>query len=254
MRNIIRSICFLSTLTLVMPGCGDNSLTSGTSSTTNQGGGTGSSFTADYTRIDPSSLSIDELNAARALRMSLEHASVGGNILDGMNALAASNSVRYSFSNWSWHARGNPGWKAKVDQFSAWVSGNASGCDVFQMKFCYIDQDASFTYYRDAMLALESLYPSKKFIWWTMPVMTNGSDNSLRQAFNTQVREYCSANSKYLFDIASIESHDASGQSVTSSGSEAMYAAWSSDGGHLSSAGEARMAGAMWWLMVQLSK
>jgi hypothetical protein len=208
---------------------------------------------ADHSHLNISDISQSDLDSARALRMSLDHASVGGNILGGMNALQTSDATRYTFSNWHWRNRGNPGWQAKVDQFVTWVSSQQSN-DVFQMKLCYIDEGASFTYYRDKMQFLESTYPTKRFIWWTMPICTSGSDNSLRQTFNNLVRTYCAANNKPLFDIADIESHDSSGSTVKSEGFEAMAAEWSSDGGHLNAAGAARMAKAMWWIMVQLAK
>ncbi len=184
--------------------------------------------------------------------MNLQHASVGSNILSGMNALATSDATRYSLPNWVWTARGNPGWQEKLTGFATFVAANADHYDVFQMKFCFIDQAADFAAYRDQLLSLESGYPTKRFIWWTMPIKTSGSDNALRAQFNQQVRAYCAANGKPLFDIAAIESHDAAGNPVTADGSEAMDPAWSSDGGHLGDAGADRAAKAMWWLMARL--
>ena len=219
----------------------------------NGGTGSGSAPKADHTTLDVSLIPVSALNNARALNMSLDHASVGGNIQSGMNALVTSNSARYSYPNWDWRPRGNPGWKEKVDQFVTWVTANSGSYDVFQMKFCFVDNGASFTYYRDNMLALEAAYPAKKFIWWTMPICTSGSENSARQTFNNLVRAYCAANNKPLFDIADIESHDASGSAVTESGYEAMAPAWSSDGGHLTSDGRLRVAEAMWFMMAEIA-
>lgn len=204
---------------------------------------------ADHTTLQVESLSQEALDKARALRMNLDHASVGDNILGGMRALEGTDKTRYAFPNWVWRDRGNPGAKAKVDQFVQWVGENSAKYDVFMTKFCFIDQDADFAYYRDNMLALEAKYPTKKFVWWTMPIMTNA--DAARNAFNSAVRKYCAANNKPLYDLAAIESHKASGAAVSSKG-DAMDQAYSDDGGHLNDAGALRAAKAMWWLMTKL--
>jgi hypothetical protein len=183
--------------------------------------------------------------------MSFSHASVGGNIWSGLTTLAE--DTTYAFPNWTDNNRGNPGWEAKIAEFETWVAAHASENDVFQNKFCYIDQDADFGTYRDSMISLASSYPSKTFVWWTMPITTDGSDNALRQAFNQRVRDYCSTNNKPLFDIADIESHTATGTAVTSAGNEALDPAQSSDGGHLNDLGSARAAKAQWVLMAKIA-
>jgi len=208
---------------------------------------------ADHTTVAASSIPLAALDAARALRMHLRHASVGANLWGGLTVLAASDPARHAFPAWTEVDRGNPGWRAKIDDFSSFVSAHAAEHDVFQMKLCYIDQHASFGAYRDALLALEAAHPTRTIVWWTMPLMTSGSENALRATFNRQVRDYCAANGKPLYDIAAIESHDAAGNPVTSGGVEAMAPAWSSDGGHLNAAGRARAAQAMWWLMARLA-
>jgi len=62
-------------------------------------------------------------------------------------------------------SRGNPGWQAKVDDLVSQTASRSSSFDVLTMKFCYIDSDASFSYYRDRMLQIETAYPSKRFVW-----------------------------------------------------------------------------------------
>ena len=71
-----------------------------------------------------------------------------------------------------------------------------------------------------------------------MPIET--SSNAARQGFNDQVRAYAQANGKVLFDIADVEAYNAAGQKRTDIyGREIMWPEWTSDGGHLSSAGAA---------------
>ena len=205
---------------------------------------------ADHTATALASIPDAALPAAANLRLLVRHASVGGNINSGLDALEGLNA-KYDRSNWIFESRGNPGWQAKVDDLVAQAATRASSFDVLTMKFCYIDTDASYTYYRDKMLWLEATYPTKRFVWWTMPIET--SSNASRQAFNDSVRTFARANGKILFDIADIEAYNAAGQKRTDgSGREIMWDEWTSDGGHLSDAGAQRVASGLWWLMARL--
>ena len=204
----------------------------------------------DHTSTALASIPDAALPPAANLRLLLRHASVGGNIDGGLDALQGQNA-KYDRSRWTFESRGNPGWQAKVDDLVAQAAGRTGSFDVLTMKFCYIDSDASFSYYRDRMLQIETAYPSKRFVWWTMPIET--SSNAARQSFNDQVRVYARANGKVLFDIADIEAYNAAGQKRTdTNGREIMWPEWTSDGGHLSSAGAQRVASAWWWLMARL--
>jgi hypothetical protein len=205
---------------------------------------------ADHTATTLASIPDAALGPAANLRLLLRHASVGGNINSGLDALQSQNA-KYNRSRWIFQNRGNPGWQAKVDDLVAQAAAYSSSYDVLTMKFCYIDSDASFTYYRDKMLQLETGYPAKRFVWWTMPIET--TSNAARQGFNDQVRAYARANGKVLFDIADVEAYNAAGQKgIDIYGREIMWPEWTSDGGHLSSAGAVRVASAWWWLMARL--
>lgn len=251
MRRSLFFLGALSCLTLVL-GCSGSSGSGGSTPVTQPTLPAGG-FRVDHTTLSAGSIPVSAMDLARARRMHLSHASVGGNLWAGLMALQAGDAGRYAFPNWQHVDRGNPGWQAKVDQFEVLVASQQTSFDVFQMKLCYIDEAASFAYYRDAMVKLEGLYPTKRFVWWTMPLSTTGAANAQRAAFNQSVRTYCSQNNKILFDIAAIESHDANGNAVTSGGSEAMAPAWSSDGGHLNASGSDRVAKALWWLMARAS-
>jgi len=206
---------------------------------------------ADHASTDVAAIPDAAIANAAALRLLVRHASVGGNIDSGLDALHAANA-RYDRGLWDFQSRGNPGWQAKVDDLVSQAAAQGASFDVLTMKFCYIDPNASFTYYRDAMLGLEGTYPTKRFVWWTIPIETSGNTN--RQAFNDQVRAYALANGKVLFDIADIESHDAAGvKRVDGNGRELMCDEWTSDGGHLSAAGSQRVASALWWLMARVA-
>ncbi len=210
----------------------------------------GQAIVADHRATDLGSVPDAAIANAASLRLLVRHASVGGNISSGLDTLHTQ-AAKYDRSLWSFQNRGNPGWQAKVDDLVAQTALQASSFDVLTMKFCYIDPNASFTYYRDALLQLEASFPTKRFVWWTIPIETSG--NTARQAFNDQVRAYALANGKLLFDIADIESHNAAGVKRTdSSGRELLWDEWTSDGGHLNSAGAVRVASALWWLMARI--
>jgi hypothetical protein len=205
---------------------------------------------ADHTATALASIPDSALPAAVNLRLLVRHASVGGNINSGLDALETLNA-KYDRARWIFQSRGNPGWQAKVDDLVAQTALYSSSYEVLTMKFCYIDTDASFPYYRDKMLQLEIDYPTKRFVWWTMPIET--TSDAGRQAFNDSVRTFARTSGKVLFDIADIEAYNTAGQKRTDgSGYEIMWPEWTSDGGHLSGAGAQRVASALWWLMARL--
>ena len=228
----------------------------------------------DHTDVDGvASLPQSTMDAVGGQRWFFSHASVGGNMMSGMADLHASNPGRYQldqasvgFDDGQNRAdppptpttagmiyecdRGNPGWQAKITIFqnavntSGWRSGAAT---IVMDKFCFIDQDANATQYVDALAALEAAWSATTFVYTTLPLTTDeDSDNVLRNQYNTAVRQYCQSHARLLFDIADMESHDPAGQAITfaSDGQtyQKLYSGYSSDGGHLSSAGCQRIA------------
>ncbi|MCB0749266.1 MAG: S-layer homology domain-containing protein [Ignavibacteriae bacterium] len=219
----------------------------------------------DYRYTDASSLSQTELDNARKQDVLFNHQSVGSNIITGLDTMKKADPGRYSISmkasqDISWYdtydginhfkegANGAP--SGKISGKKNLVATYNSKIDVAFMKFCFVDVsadlDALWIEYRDAMEELESTYPNIKFIWWTMPITINGSQD--RDSFNANIRNYVNQNNKILFDIASIESHDPSGNAIKDSGYDAMYSGYTDDGGHLNTSGQARAAAAIWHL------
>jgi hypothetical protein len=181
----------------------------------------------------------------------VRRASVGGNIDAGLNAIQTENA-KYDRSHWIFYDRGNPGWEAKVIDLDTFTVAHTTEYDVFSMKFCFIDPDVGFICYRDTLLQLEAAYPTKRFVWWTIPIETSGNSN--RQLFNDSIRAFAIAHGKVLFDMADIESHNAAGiKLVDGSNRELMCSEWTSDGGHLSLDGAQRVADAWWWLMARIA-
>lgn len=139
--------------------------------------------------------------------------------------------------------RGNIGWEQKVDAFAAELAGGwGNAADIVINKLCYLDAsslflpllpDNAWSEYAvsnsrgTALAQLELLYPSTQFVYVTMPVIAatapvgyvdefNRQEALARVAnFNTQLRLWTQANNKLLLDLADIESHDPSGNAVT---------------------------------------
>ena len=198
------------------------------------------------------------------LKIFFAHASVGGNVMEGLLNLHSVNSSRYPLTHEAVggtpgttskgtiydYSRGNPGWAEKISSFEQYIANgwHATTVDIVMNKFCYIDQNADWTSYRDSMLALEAAYPTTRFIYWTMPIQTSsGYSDVLRAKFNQNLRDWIATqNNKILFDIADIEAWSPAGVHQTFSYGEQiyekMYSGYTSDGGHLNSTGSERVA------------
>jgi len=198
------------------------------------------------------------------LKWYFAHASVGANMMDGISDLHAKNSALYQIQGISAekvppvatqggviyeHNRGNPGWKAKFDQFESCVSNgwHYPTVNIAMSKLCYIDQHASFKYYVNSMTNLEAAFPQTVVVYTTMPLMTDeDSDNFLRNAFNQRLREWTQQNGRVLFDIADIEAHDPNGKVCNFQYRNKTYQklcdSYTKDGGHLNEPGRQLVA------------
>lgn len=235
-------------------------------------------FVIDHTRVDAAQIPQTWLDQARDLDIFFAHKSVGNNILDGMADLQAMNPTRYTMatavSGASWFTNnsgilhqslgtnGEP--YTKIDGFDAFIRGGYGVADAAMMKFCpgdtlpfgVVPAADIWAAYRDTMTALAADYPDAAIVWWTMPISTAADNrgNDEKTIFNTAVRSHCAANDCILFDIADIESHDPAGTAVFSStGDEALWAGYASDGAHLNEVGRQRVAQAFWWLFARLA-
>jgi hypothetical protein len=222
--------------------------------------------------------SINSLSSAARARLDeakifFGHQSVGGNIVDGLKSLVASDpqlklsvvdgAETNDMSSFFAHARigknGNP--QAKTDAFSAAMdAGLGERVDVAFHKYCYADISAGsnvqrmFDHYRQSMQRLRERYPGVTFVHVTTPLMQVQSgpkavikkllhrmpdhyaDNMKREQFNDLLRrEY--ERSEPIFDLAAIESTRPGGEreSISFDGatSYALVPDYTTDGGHL---------------------
>ncbi len=235
------------------------------------------SYIIDYRSLDIDLIPQIYLDVAREYDIVFNHKSVGNNILDGLRELENQDSTRYSISiveepsaEWydsnngtgEFEVGSNSDPSSKITEFSSLItSGYGDHIDIAFMKLCYVDNtstsDTIWNEYKSMMENLESSYPDVTFVWWTMPIRTEGDE--IRDNFNQLVRDYItnhnnsSQDKKFLYDIASIESHDPNGQAVKDGSYEAMYDAYTNDGGHLNETGQERAARAWWMLLAKIA-
>jgi hypothetical protein len=194
------------------------------------------------------------------------HASVGANMVDGMNDLHSANPTRYQLKVSTAYLtsplpdptipgtvyeinRGNPDWTEKFSLFDTLIDNGyrSPKIDFAMNKLCWIDQNASAATYIASMSSLEAAYPGTSFVYTTMPLSTGEDDsNVLRNQYNSAVRSYCSSNNRLLFDIADIEAYGPSGSPSTfvSAGVtyQKLYSGYAADEGHLNTAGRQQVA------------
>ena len=227
----------------------------------------------NHNHVNAAAIPLTSLDAARVLDSFFTHKSIGGNIIDGLLDLQTLDPARYSIdvtygtadgtgiTHYQVGSNGDP--QSKIDGFDTVVRAGPSRDTAF-MKLCVgdfppwtsADPETVWNSYRSMMESLQAAMPDTIFVWWTLPLTTQEDDrgNAEKAVFNALVRQYVQENGGVLFDIADIESHDPDGNPIIGpAGYEAMYNDYSSDGAHLSAAGQQRLAQAVWWLLAQIA-
>jgi len=212
-------------------------------------------------------------------RIFFGHQSVGGNILEGLQRLGAGPRVVEVRAPTETVAPGtlahamvgeNLKPETKIAHFERLMDGGlGKTTDVAFFKFCYIDINgttdarALFEKYRASMEGLKARHPGTTFVHVTAPLTTvqrgakawvkellgrpvwGISENVQREAFNQLMRQTYGGKEP-LFDLAKLQSTRAEGPPETYELNgqtwPAMAPEYSNDGGHLSAAGQERMA------------
>jgi len=193
----------------------------------------------DHTRTDITALTEEAiLNAKAALHITYGHTSHGSQLITGMSGLVGFANAHgkglylpnniFSFNNGGTGGAldladtpfsgasdlGNP-------NFTAWETAtrnylnNAANSDVNVVIWSWCGQVsgasvANIDTYLNLMNGLEQSYPNKKFVYMTGHLDGGGLAGNLHQR-NEQIRNYCRANNKILFDFADIESYNPDG-------------------------------------------
>ncbi|MGZ5026048.1 MAG: hypothetical protein ACXWE9_02580 [Methylobacter sp.] len=256
-QTYLRNGCLLVALTmLALPGCNQSK------------------------REDPlvttTQISGSEWQALEKKRVVFGHQSVGSNILNGVERLAASDRVNLGIreqrttpaadggiSHFPIGNNGDP--ISKIEDFASAINaGAAQGADVALMKLCYADFNAGTDARQVAnayIASLESLaqkYPDTSFVAVTVPltsVQTGSkawakrligkeprgySDNVKRAEFNARLRERYVSSGR-LFDLARAEAESTGKQCQTEVDGqtvEVLCPELTTDGGHLNERGQ----------------
>jgi hypothetical protein len=176
--------------------------------------------------------------AKSTLHIAYGHTSHGSQLVTGMRALASFSNAggfgasfpaeTFAFNNggtngvldleegsgyndgWMDHDCGYyPNW---VDETREYLD-DSSHADVNVIIWSWCGQATGYTEqqmmdrYLNPMAQLEQDYPNITFVYMTGHVDGNGDTGNLSQR-NQQIRDYCMANDKVLFDFADIESYD----------------------------------------------
>jgi len=184
---------------------------------------------ADHTHTD-----IDEINevhvstACNVFRVYYGHTSHGSQIVTGMEVMES----RFG-DPWQFSSSGSGGELSLVEQYGdlghngdlAWeqttraqLNSPDNDRNVIIWSWCGGCSDnsaAGIDTYLNAMNQLEIDFPQVSFIYMTGHLDGSGSDGNLNQR-NEQIRNFCRANNKLLFDFADIESFDPDGNEFMS--------------------------------------
>jgi hypothetical protein len=223
-------------------------------------------------------------------RWFFSHASVGGNLIEGMQSLHGSHASRYQLNPYNIGTAGtfggsdyraaaapsssstgriyecyreNPPWQNKLVCFSnslarsGWGTGKV---DFVMDKFCWIDQEANANTYLTSLSRLEQMFTGVHFVYITMPLTgLSDGENDLRNAYNRTVRNYCALNGKLLFDLADMQAWTPGGvqQTYISGGvtNQRLYSGYAVNPAagdwHMNAAGQQRLA--LGWYAVAAS-
>jgi hypothetical protein len=154
-------------------------------------------------------------------RMFYGHTSHGSQIITGMQLIAADDDA-YAFNAGSGTLNieendsmdlGHEGDLTWVDVTREVLDEAGSNINIVMWSWCAGVSDNTadgINTYLDAMDGLEGDYPGVLFIYMTGHLDGSGPDGNL-YVRNNQIRDYCEANGKILYDFADVESYDPDG-------------------------------------------
>jgi uncharacterized repeat protein (TIGR01451 family) len=183
----------------------------------------------DHTCTDLSKVPEYWIEQAKAqLRLSYGHTSHGSQPIAGMDVLMAdlSNNGLYDFNkngaivsdtlslaNYTPGGDlGNPNRVEWESRTRIYLDGSGSDRNVVVWSWCgqANTSEENINIYLTLMNGIEADYPDVTFVYMTGHLNGTGVDGNLNVR-NDQIRDYCIANNKILFDFADIESYDPDG-------------------------------------------
>lgn len=182
-------------------------------------------FSTDHTCTDLAAIPAEWITAAKtSLHIAYGHTSHGSQITEGMKGLVSFRGTTYDWNNGGTGGAldlhdyampgdlGNPNrtqWEAETRKYLA------ANHDVNVVMWSWCGQvssatEADINTYLNLMSGLEEDFPDVKFVYMTGHLDGTGLTGNLHLR-NEQIRNYCKANNKILYDFADIESYDPDG-------------------------------------------
>jgi hypothetical protein len=173
------------------------------------------------------------------LRIAYQHTSHGSQLVTGLQAIRDYNGWPYDFTATYLGYKpgyflndygileasdlGNPNW-TQWETATRNLLNRSGGCDRNVIMWSWCGQVSSATAenistYLSLMNQLEADFPNVKFVYMTGHLDGTGLGGNLHQR-NEQIRAFCSANNKILFDFADIESYDPDGKYFLDKGAD----------------------------------
>ncbi len=186
-----------------------------------------STILVDHATIDIDAIPREAISQAKArLHIAYGHTSHGSQLIDGMTGLVDFKDTLYSFngdgSGGALDLKDRP-FSGASDlgnpNLSAWEEatrdylGDHPGTNVVIWSWCGQVSSASeedINNYLALMNGLEADYPNVRFVYMTGHLDGSGLTGNLHIR-NEQIRAYCAANEKILYDFADIESYNPDG-------------------------------------------
>jgi len=194
----------------------------------------------DHRNTDLSQVPATWITEAKSLlRIAYQHTSHGSQLVTGLEALRDALGAPFDFEfSWDGYAAGvflnDYGIPGADDlgspDFSTWAQATRDlfnrdgGCDRNVVMWSWCGQvsgasESDIRNYLNLMSALERDFPSVRFVYMTGHLDGTGTEGNLHQR-NEQIRAFCLANAKTLFDFADIESVDPDGASFLDQGAD----------------------------------
>jgi len=182
-------------------------------------------FSTDHTCTDLTAIPVEWITAAKtSLHIAYGHTSHGSQITGGMTGLVSFKGKTYDWNNGGSSGAldlhdyampgdlGNPNRTQWATETRNYLTSN-SDVNVILWSWCGQVSSATETdinTYLNLMSGLEEDFPDVKFVYMTGHLDGTGLTGNLHLR-NEQIRNYCKANNKILYDFADIESYDPDG-------------------------------------------
>jgi hypothetical protein len=190
----------------------------------NEGSG---SIIIDHSSVKLATIPTEWVSAAKEnLHIAYSHTSHGSQLTDGMSGL-----VEFKGESYSWNDGGTDGELDLRDYAMAGDLGNPDRTSWAASTRTYLDShpdinvvmwawcgevssasESDISTYLSLMSSLENDYPDIRFVYMTGHLDGTGLTGNLHIR-NEQIRDYCRANNKILYDFADIETHNPDGVS-----------------------------------------